>query len=246
MLIYKSPAIFLADCHLPLIPNANQSGWTERVIEFLQSKASNAATIVLVGDIFDFWFEWKYAVPGGAFPVLSVLNDLVKKGVKIFYLAGNHDGHPGKFLEDQVGLTVVRGNLDLEIETKKFHIIHGDGIAPPDRGYRMLRSLVRWGPTEKLFRMIHPDWGINFAAWLSKASTEHYSSEDKFGLDPYKNYAFKKIDQGFDYVVMGHRHSSEFHLHGSGAFMGVGGWIPDGGYGVFTDGVAKIEHFSSP
>ena len=245
MLKCNSPAIFLADCHLPLVPNKNQTGWTEQVIEFLRSKASKSATIVLVGDIFDFWFEWKHTVPARAFPVLSVLSELAHSGTKIIYMAGNHDGHPGRFLEEQVGLTVVRGHLDMEIDNRKFHFIHGDGIAPPDGSYRMLRSLVRWGPTEGLFQLIHPDLGIRFAAWLSKASSEHFSAEDKFGLDPYKDYAFNKIDQGFDYVVMGHRHSSEFHPYKDGAFMGVGGWIPDKGYGIFEEGVARIEHFIS-
>ncbi len=244
MIECASPAIFLADCHLPLIPNENQSGWTERVVEFLQSKASESATVVLVGDIFDFWFEWKHSVPSNAYPVLFELSRLSNMGIKIFYLAGNHDGHPGKFLADKVGLTVVRGHLDVEIDNRKFHFIHGDGIAPRDVGYRMLRALVRWRPTEGLFRMVHPDWGIKFAAWLSKASQDHFSAEDKFGLSPYKTYAFKKIDNGFDYVVMGHRHATEYHPYKNGAFLGIGGWIADGGYGIIENGEAKIEHYS--
>jgi len=244
MLKCDSPAIFLADCHLPLLPSPSQNGWTERVLQFLRTKAAQSATLVLVGDIFDFWFEWKHAVPGRAFKVLSALSELAQSGIKIFYLAGNHDGHPGSFLEQQVGLTVIRRNLDLEIDGRKFHFTHGDGIAAADRGYRMLRSLVRWGPTEGIFRLVHPDFGIRFAAWLSNASTEHFSVTDKFGIDPYKKYAFNKIDEGFDFVVMGHRHKSEFHRYKNGAFLGVGGWIPDGGYGIFKGGEAMIKHFA--
>ncbi len=243
MIKCKEPALFLADCHLPLIPQAQTQEWTPRVVRFLNSAARKASTVVLAGDIFDFWFEWKHSVPAKSFKPLAAMHNLVNDGIEIFYLAGNHDGHPGSFLRDEIGLRIFRGSLDLEINHKKIHVIHGDGLAKRDRSYRMLRSLVRWKPTEKIFRQIHPDWGIKFAAKLSNFSSANLSDHDKFGVAPYRDYAFRKIDEGFDYVVIGHRHSAERHEHNNGVFFSIGDWIEKGGYGWLENGKMELRHY---
>lgn len=243
MIKQKSPAYFLSDCHLPLISDDYNRDWDKKVIRFLQSIRDDARSLFLIGDIFDFWFEWKHAVPSRAFPVLSVLHEMVKDDISIFYLAGNHDHHPGRFLENEVGLYVSRTNLSVKIEDKRLFLVHGDGIAEQDKGYRMLRSLVRWGPTEHIFRQIHPDWGIGFAKNLSKGSRKHFSSKDKFGVKPYRDKAFTLIDQGYDYVLMGHRHDSGVYNHGSGSFFAIGNWIGQGTYCRFENGEMQMLSF---
>ncbi len=240
---YTSPVYFLSDCHLPLIVKPGQESWTPTVVNFLRGKASRAKTLFLVGDIFDFWFEWRHSIPGAAFPVLVELNKLVQQGVEIIYMAGNHDGHIGKFLEDQVGLTTTRKPIDAEIDGRKFHILHGDGIAQDDRGYRMLRSLVRWKPTEAIYKFVHPDFGIWFASRVSKYSRFSGGNRKAAGLKQYHDYAERKLNEGFNYVIMGHVHEASIFDHPNGGYYAIGDWIGKRSYGVFEKGEMKLEFF---
>ncbi|MDP8228614.1 MAG: UDP-2,3-diacylglucosamine diphosphatase [Candidatus Electryoneaceae bacterium] len=240
---YPSPALFLADCHLPLVDRKTQRDWTPRVVRFLREEATIARTIFLVGDIFDFWFEWRHSVPARAFPVLAALHELVRGGRQIIYLGGNHDGHVGKFLEEEVGLTVSRKPVDALIDGKRFHIIHGDGLAPSDYKYRILRSLVRWKPTETIYRLVHPDLGIWLAYKLSGISRDHFSSKDGFGAEPYREYARGKLDEGFHYVIIGHRHTYEQIPHPNGGYLAIGEWIRKGSYGLFMDDEANLKFY---
>jgi UDP-2,3-diacylglucosamine hydrolase len=240
---YSSPVIFLSDCHLPLIKRPENLNWTDRVVNFLHEVAPAANTIFLVGDIFDFWFEWRHSVPSRAFPLLAALNELVRDGKKIIFLGGNHDGHVGKFLVNEVGLEVSRESLDVNVDGKRFHIIHGDGVAPADKGYRLLRTLVRWGPTESLYKLLHPDIGIWLAYRLSGFSHHHLSSQDNFGAEPYRDYAKSKLDDGSDYVVIGHRHTAEHITYDNGEYLAIGEWIRKGSYGLFENGLAQLKYY---
>ncbi len=240
---YTSPVYFLSDCHLPLIVKPGQESWTPTVVNFLRKKASRAKTLFLVGDIFDFWFEWRHSIPGAAFPVLVELNKFAQQGVEIIYMAGNHDGHIGKFLEDKVGLTTTRKPIDAEIDGSKFHILHGDGIAQDDRGYRILRSLVRWKPTEAIYKLIHPDFGIWFANKVSKYSRVTGGNRKAVGLKQYHEYAERKLNEGFNYVIMGHVHECAVFDHKNGGYYAIGDWIGKHGYGVFENGEMTLEFF---
>ena len=245
MEIYPSPAYFLSDCHLPLIPRSGQGKWYETVIGFLREEAAKAKSLFLVGDIFDFWFEWRHSVPAAAFPILTELHNLKQNGIKITYLAGNHDGHLGKFLNDEVGLAVTRKYIDAEVDEKRFHIIHGDGIALHDRGYRVLRSLVRWKPTETIYRMIHPDFGIWFANKISKYSRLKLDNPKKADSVSYRHYAEGKFNKGFDYVVMGHIHEAEVFENENGGFYLIGDWIGKRSYGVFENGEMRLKFYNN-
>jgi len=222
-----------------------QESWTETVIDFLRREASKAATLFLVGDLFDFWFEWRHSVPGAAFPVLAELNRLVQEGKEIIYLAGNHDGHPGRFLEKEVGLTVSRKPVDVEIDGRKFHVIHGDGVSPADRAYRVLRALVRWKATETIYRYIHPDLGIRFAHQLSKISHDTGGNRKATDLTDYIAYAVRRLDEGYNYVVMGHIHTAHYQEHENGAYISIGDWIGKRSYGVFENGELRLKYFKT-
>lgn len=240
---YPSPAYFLADCHLPLIPRPGQEEWMPRALRFLRGEALRAKSLFLVGDLFDFWFEWRHSIPGAAFPVLAALHELVQGGRRVVYLSGNHDGHVGRYLTDFVGLEVSRRPLDVTIDGKRVHIIHGDGLAAGDRGYRMLRRLVRWPPTEAMYRLVHPDFGIWFAHKVSGVSREQFSGKTIWAPESYRDYATRKLDEGFNYVVMGHRHEAEFIPHANGGFLAIGDWIGSGSYGVIEVGSGELRHF---
>ena len=243
MVTLQEPTVFISDSHLPLIPHPERDGWAPRLINFLTEIVKPPSTLVIVGDLFDFWFEWRYSIPSGAFRVLSTLRNLSENGVRIIYLGGNHDGHVGSFLEDEVGVVVSRKPIDAEIGGKRFHIVHGDGIAPSDRGYRLLRCLIRWKFTESIYRLVHPDLGIWIANKISKISRVTVSKIDTFGAEPYRQYAVNKLDDGFNFVIMGHRHQAEYREHSNGAYVAIGDWLNRGSYGYFIDGEMKLKYF---
>lgn len=213
------------------------------VLSFLNSEAQKAATLFLVGDLFDFWFEWKHAVPGAAFPVLAALHSMVKQGKRIIYLAGNHDGHLGGFLEKRVGLEISRKPISAVIDSKRFYIIHGDGIHPADRGYRILRALVRWKPTEKIFRLVHPDFGIWFAYRLSINSREKWRCQAASNIAEFRKFGESELKKGFDHVVIGHLHESDHFRFGDKSVIAIGDWIGRSSYGVFEDGELSLRYF---
>lgn len=243
MIEVESPSAFLADSHLPLIETPFRQIWMARVIDFLRTKAATAKSLFLVGDVFDFWFEWKHCFPSRSFKILAEIYKLIENGTQVYYVAGNHDGHLGKFLSDEVGINVTRAHFDVTSDNKKLFIIHGDGVAVADRGYRMLRTIVRWKFTETIYRKIHPDFGIWFASKMSNVSNYSSGSYDKFGVDPYREYAKGKLDEGYNYVVMGHRHYSEFVEHKNGGYAAVGDWIRNGSYGWFENGIMQVKYF---
>lgn len=240
---YSSPACFLADCHLPLISSHAGEDRIPVVLEFLRSEAAKANSLFIVGDLFDFWFEWRHSVPSGAFPVLAELNNLKQQGLRILYIGGNHDGHVGKFLREQVGIETSRNPVSIDIDRKSFHLIHGDGLARGDYGYRALRSLVRWNPTESIFRLVHPDFGIWFAHLLSRGSRRHFSGKVIWSGDAYRDYARGVLDRGTNYVVMGHRHEAEWIAHPNGGFLAVGDWIGKRSYGWFENDHAELRYY---
>ncbi len=214
-------------------------------MRFLQDEASKAQSLFIVGDLFDFWFEWRHSVPSGAFPILSALNQLSRAGVRILYIGGNHDGHVGKFLREQVGVETSRNAADIDIDGYIFHIIHGDGLAKGDYGYRMLRALVRWPPTEAIYRLVHPDFGVWFAHKLSGVSRQQFSGKVVRAADSYRKYAVEILDRGTNFVVMGHRHEAEWIPHANGGYLAVGDWIGKKSYGWFENGKAELRYFKS-
>lgn len=226
-----------------MIPRPGQEDWTPCVQRFLRQEASKAKSLIIVGDLFDFWFEWRHSVPAGAFPVLAELNKLRQDGVRILYIGGNHDGHVGRFLREQVGIETSRNSVDIDIDQSSFHVIHGDGLAKGDFGYRMLRSLVRWPPTEAIYRLVHPDFGIWFAHKLSGTSRQYFSGKKIWAADSYREYACQALDKGTNFVVMGHRHEGEWIPHANGGFLAVGDWIGKKSYGWFENGLAELRYF---
>ena len=238
---YNSPAYFLSDCHLPMIRRRGHIERHEQVVRFLREKASKGRTLFLVGDILDFWFEWRLSMPSHAYPVLFELSVLIQKGIEVVYLGGNHDGHVGDFLEREVHITVSRKPVDALIDGKKFHILHGDGLAPPDRGYRILRSLVRWKPTEEIYRLVHPDFGIWFAGKVSKYSRNQRAKKKKIRVEHYREYAEKKLEEGFNYAVMGHIHEARQFPHPNGGICLIGDWMRKQSYAVFKEGGMRLE-----
>jgi UDP-2,3-diacylglucosamine hydrolase len=198
--------------------------------------------VFFVGDIFDYWFEYNTVVPKHFYRTLSKIYDLKKQGIKITYLMGNHDFGHNSFFKEEFDIEIITTDLDITIDNKKIYIAHGDGKAYNDTGYLILKKVLRAKLSNILFRILHPDIGIGLASGSSRQSRTYTDKKEFSQKDGLKDFAIKKIEEGYDYVIMGHRHKKEYIKHiyqnksnieKSGTYINLGEWFNDPQVGVF-------------
>ena len=229
---------FISDIHLGLYP-AEKSALRERVlVNWLDSIKEDASELYLLGDIFDFWHEYKHVVPRGFTRFLGKIAELSDKGVKLHYFIGNHDLWVYNYLPTEIGLTVYKHHVTRDINGKSFFIGHGDGIGPGDKGYK----LMKWGFTNKLlqwlFARIHPNASMAFGKRWSKSSryakgiiAEPYRGDDKEFQIIFARETLQK--EHFDFFVFGHRHIPFDIQIGNSRVVNLGDWINSFTYAVW-------------
>jgi len=215
------------------------------LFDFGESIAAPGNHLFILGDLFDFWFEWKRVIPRRHFVVLHHIRGWADKGLKLYYLAGNHDFRLGSFLREEIGFQTFEGALNFEAGGRKFHLFHGDGVMKSDAGYRFLKKVLRNRLNQKLFTALHPDWGIKLADLSSRLSREVNEDRRDYEFTPdYLEYARRKIEgEGFDFVIMAHTHLPLFRQIGKGAYLNTGNWYRDFTYGLFQGGELKLEKY---
>jgi UDP-2,3-diacylglucosamine hydrolase len=229
-------ALFLSDCHLGAGTAAAAAERERRLIRFLEVEGARAATIYLQGDLFDFWFEYRHAVPRHHFRVLAALHRLVSAGVSVHFLGGNHDFWADRYLESAVGCRVHDGPIEAECSGRKLYLAHGDGLWPDDHGYRALKAVLRHPWAIAAYRSVHPDWGIPFAYWVSRVS-RHHRDEARFDPTPlYEQVVRPCFARGVDAVVLGHYHHPTHWRFGERDFVILGDWVENDSYAVLEDG----------
>lgn len=224
---------FISDLHLGVFERKKDKAREDLFIELLERISLDAETIFLVGDIFDFWFEYKTVVPAYFYRTLTAIDKLCSKGIKIEYLMGNHDFGHHDFFKKEFDIDIHREDITRELGGKKFFISHGDGKAKNDIGYRILKAILRNPVSNRMYRFIHPDIGIGVASGSSKKSRSYTDQKDFGPTDGMKDFAISKLDEGFDYVVMGHRHKAEIYPHNSSYYINLGDWINEPTFGIF-------------
>ncbi len=226
---------FISDIHLgaPSLEASFEETRKNELLKFLGTVGANGSRLVIVGDLFDFWYEYKHVVPKNFFWLYSSLRQLVERGVAVDYVAGNHDFYLGEFFSKSVGLTVHQDGFTEEIGGKKFLVIHGDGLALRDGGYRMLKRILRNGTVQSLIRLTHPDLVFSMARAFSKKSREYTTSKDFGETDGMMMFAERKLKEGYDIVVMGHNHVPKFERLGGGVYVNLGDWLRNFTYGIF-------------
>jgi UDP-2,3-diacylglucosamine hydrolase len=226
---------FISDIHLGLGNREEEKAKEDRLLAFLSAILPAAENLFIVGDLFDFWFEYKTVIPKGFHRTLTALQEFTDRNVPVYYLAGNHDYWMRGFFQTELGLKLFFEPFDITISGKRIHVHHGDGLAGNDLGYRLMKPVLRAKINFALYRWLHPDIGVRLARGSSRTSRE-YTSEKKFGEDKGMiEYAEKKIAGGSDFVVMGHRHIPYVRPLGSGAYVNLGDWISHNSYAVLEN-----------
>ncbi|OGU58455.1 MAG: hypothetical protein A2X64_08590 [Ignavibacteria bacterium GWF2_33_9] len=216
---------FISDIHLGLKIRNEDRKIEDLLIAFLEKITADVETLVIVGDLFDYWFDYKTVIPKSFYRILAAIDKLVRSGVKIEYIIGNHDFGHSRFFREEFGIEPHFHDIEREYYGKKFYISHGDGKSNKDTGYKFLKKILRNSLNQKLYRMIHPDWGIGLASRSSRKS-RNYTDKKNYGeADGMTQFAERKIDEGYDYVVMGHRHKLIEEHYKDGIYFNLGEWI---------------------
>jgi UDP-2,3-diacylglucosamine hydrolase len=241
------PAVyFLSDAHLGAESADREAPRVERLHRFLGSLPGRASALYIVGDLFDFWFEYRTAVPRRHFPTLAALRRLHDAGVAITYLNGNHDFWLGGFLAETIGVRTVDGACTVEAQGRRLWVHHGDGLVGGDLGYRALRSVIRGRLSIRLYQLLHPDLGIPLAERVSRWSRK---SRDERPLQPdrlWREVAEPRFREGYDGVLIGHFHHAYERREGGREFLVLGDWVDRFTYAVLEDGALRLETFDAP
>jgi len=195
-------------------------------LDFLGYLEDRRGELVVLGDLFDFWFEWHHVVPKGVFDVVYRLRRLVDQGWRVVFLPGNHDFAPGDFLSRQVGLECPGGNLVMERGGRRYFLAHGDGLAARDRGYRVLKRALHSPFTQALFRNLVPaDWGMALARVTSRGSRNYRNIDREAWAADYLAAARRMFSAGFHVVVLGHVHEPMLVREGEHVYANCGDWL---------------------
>lgn len=240
---------FISDLHLGASYLDSPIDYERRVVRFLNSIADDAAELYMLGDILDYWYEYRTVVPRGYTRFFGALASLADKGVKITWFIGNHDIWLFDYLANEIGLRVVDGYEIRTIHGKRFFLSHGDGIGKLPPTFRLLRAIFRNRICQKLYAAIHPRWTIPFAHRWSNHSRDFANSIPVFkGEHDEPLIAFCRqyaasTDKPIDYFVFGHRHILlDFPLgSGNSRIIILGDWIRQFSYGVFDGDTFSLK-----
>jgi len=235
------PAYFISDIHLGLGSREQEKAKENRLLAFLRSILLSADHLFIVGDLFDFWFEYATVIPKGFHRTLAALQEFTERGTPVHYLAGNHDFWMGDYFEKELGFHLHADPFEITIQNKRVYLHHGDGLAQNDIGYRLIKPVLRNRWNIRLYRWLHPDLGVPLARGSSRTSREYTSNKD-FGEEKgMVEFATRRIGEGVDVVVMGHRHKPALTPIGKGFYVNLGDWITFNSYGVFADGNMTLK-----
>ena len=232
--------LFISDIHLGLQSNELEKKKERLLVKFLNYAREIGKELFIVGDLYDYWFEYKKVYQKGFFRTLTALQDLTESGVKVHYFIGNHDFMHRNFFRDEIGAVMYEDPIEIILNGKKFFIGHGDGMVKNDLGYNILKKILRNKALQKMYSWIHPDLGITIASSTSKSSRDYTAKKDYGEEDGLFEAAKVKIDEGFDYVLFGHLHKRCFLKYKSGVYVNLGSWLDAPCYGIFKEGKFEI------
>lgn len=242
---------FASDNHLGAPTSELSRPREQKFVAWLDDIKQDAAAIFLLGDLFDFWFEYQTVVPKGFTRTLGKLAEISDSGIPIYYFVGNHDLWMHGYFEEELNIDVFHEPKEFVFNDKTFFIGHGDGLGPYDKGYKRMKKVFTNQVFKWLFRWLHPDLGVKIAQYMSVKnkliSGEHdatFLGEDKEWL---VQYSKKKLEEKHqDYFVFGHRHlPMEIKLNDKSEYINLGDWIQYYTYGVFDGEDFELKTFKN-
>ncbi|MDY6249691.1 MAG: UDP-2,3-diacylglucosamine diphosphatase [Bacteroidaceae bacterium] len=235
---------FLSDAHLGCRALKHRRMQERRLVNFLDNIKRSAAAVYMLGDMFDFWFEYKNVVPKGFTRFLGKISELTDSGVEVHYFTGNHDMWMHDYLERECGVVMHRKDSVVELYGKVFYLAHGDGLGSRDRRFLFLRSMFHNPVCQRLFAALHPRWGVDFGLnWAKHSRMKHepaepdYFGEDKEDLVVYAK-GYLETHPDVNYFIFGHRHIElDLELPHEARMLVLGDWVR-----LFTYAVFDGEH----
>jgi UDP-2,3-diacylglucosamine hydrolase len=240
---------FASDFHLGVPDYESSLKRERRIVSWLDKVKSDAEEIYLLGDVFDFWFEYKTVVPRGYVRLLGKIAEITDSGIKVHYFTGNHDMWTFDYLKKELNVAIYREPIEAEYANKKFYIGHGDGLGPGDHGYKFIKKVFSSPVSQWLFARLHPNAGIGLAEYFSRksrvatgTSDEKFLGEEKEWLIIHSKELLNK--KHYDYMIFGHRHLPlNIPINGKSRYINLGDWIRYNSYGVFDGNDFCLEYY---
>jgi UDP-2,3-diacylglucosamine hydrolase len=239
---------FASDFHLGLNTGSDPLDREKKVVRWLRSVAPEAKEIYLLGDVFDFWWEYGSVVPKGFTRFLGTISELTDSGIPVHFFTGNHDMWIRDYFQKECGMITHTGPLSFTSDGKNFHLAHGEGLGTQDAGYRMLLSVFRNKTLQELYSMIHPAIGLgighrwSLSSRLGKGIRLEFMGDEKEDLIRYARSVLKA--QQTDYFIFGHRHLGiSYKMNEGPEIIFLGDWIMDGSYAVWDSETLRFLSF---
>lgn len=245
----KEKIYFLSDFHLGA-PDKELSLLREKkIVRFLDSIKHDAKEIFILGDMFDFWFEYKRVVPKGYVRLLGKLAELTDSGILIHFFVGNHDMWMKDYFQEEMNVSVYHQPKDFILNGKKFHIGHGDGLGPGDHGYKLIKKIFRNKFSQWLFGLLPPNIGIGIADFFSRKSRQKTGQTDEVFLGEDNEWLILYCrgllnSDHYDYLVFGHRHLPiDLEIKNNARYINLGDWIKYNSYAVMDGGSLVLKYY---
>jgi len=244
----RNKIYFASDFHLGSGSYLSSREREDAIIRWLNEVKADAAELFLMGDVFDFWFEYKTVVPKGYIRFLGKLAELSDAGIKLFMFKGNHDMWMFDYFVNELGATIISNELEIIRSGKTFYLHHGDGLGPGDAFYKVLKRFFRSNFCQWLFARIHPNLGVGIANYWStksrksqKKTTEYVKKEQEW-LIIYSNELIASRE--IDYLIFGHRHiPMDVELANNSHYINLGEWLFYKSYAVFDGETVTLKYF---
>jgi UDP-2,3-diacylglucosamine hydrolase len=234
---------FLSDAHLGAPGPVSSLTREKKLVAFLDSIKTEASDIFFMGDLFDFWFEYKSVVPKGFTRILGKMSELSDLGIRLHFFTGNHDLWMFGYLEQETGITLYRHPTAMTLGGRQFFLAHGDEFDESDRSFRILRRIFTNRFLQWAFARLHPNFAFGIAGRWSRHSRLMHGPDPFLGeKEPIVKYTRKHLESdGYDYLIFGHRHCPvDFPLNGHSRLIILGDWLTHFSYAVFDGNTLEL------
>lgn len=247
--VKNSKVYFASDFHLGVPDQETSNAREKSVIQWLEMAEKDAEAIFLVGDVFDFWFEYATVIPKGFVRLQGKIASICDKGIPVYWFTGNHDMWAFDYLPKELGVNLIREPKIFHFQGKNLYVGHGDGLGPGDYGYKFIKKVFANPFFQWLFARLHPNFGIRMASFCSGKSRgknppeEYFKNEQNEWLWVYCKELIQKHPE-MDYFIFGHRHLAlNLPVSETSRYINLGEWFSKNTYAVLENGVLTMYSF---